>query len=537
MSSTNTRTLAWRFLRTGYSLVAAILGISCLFPAFMYIVIWLADPNVIHHMRADMTVITVIFAVAVWLIFPILIVFACGYVRSLYVLPLSSRRIVNTQLACGVFAVAGLYLVTVLFYRVVFDAVLPFFGPLLVMGPMVVVAAGCAALLVDFRWWRPFVVMGLFVVAAWYMQYRVTQTEVVSSINWLTPTFPEVTCLLVIASIGYWLTLRGVTLDRCGELCPWPDFDVLWHRFSAKLSSVWRPSMAASPYRSAASAQVWFEFWQKGLIVPALAIVFGGISLIAGYHRPHDWLNGFLNGAITFLPTAMFVTGLIVGMLNLGGKDMMLSQYRSTRPLTDAQLAFSVIKACLMSGVVTVGIMATCAVVVYVWSWLSPVSSRGMPHSGISLNDQLTILTMILIASWIVMGLAASVMMSSRTWVIALPWLVLFAGCLSQPVLRYLIPEPDILNRLFRILLLVVLLLSVIGTIIAYTSVIRRRMVSRKTTAIVGMLAITVVAAVIANPGPKEMRIEQWAYLIGGAFLAAAPFATAPLAVAWNRHR
>ncbi len=533
MSATITRTLSWRFLRMGSSIVSSILGIACLFPAFMYGIIWLTNPNAAHEMRADTTGYTVLFAIAVWLIFPTLMVFACGFVRSLYALPLSSRRIVNTQLACGVVTLVGIYLVTVLFYRVVFGAALPIIGPVLVMGPMVVVATGCAALLVDFRWWRPFAVMGLFVVAVWYMDHRVTRSEVAASIDWMTPSFTEFASLIVIALLGYWLTFRGVSLDRSGELRKWPDFDAFWHRFSAKLSGLWRPPMATSPYRSPTSSQMWFEFWQKGLIVPALVAVPGGLSLFPGFFRPHDWLDGYL-GAIMFLPMAMFVTGLIMGILNLGGKDMPLSQYRATRPLTDAQLASSVIKASLLSGVVMVGVISLYALVVYAWSWLHPTTGfRGGHGPRLSLSDNLMILT----GSWTLTGLAASLMMCGRRWLITLTFSLLFGGFLLQPILRYFVPDLEQLDQLLMIGLIAVLFLATIGTIIAFTTAVRRKMISRRTTMAVSLLALIGVIAVKERLGPSDMQFEQWAYLIGGTCLAAAPLATAPLAVAWNRHR
>ncbi|MEZ6145931.1 MAG: hypothetical protein R3B91_11055 [Planctomycetaceae bacterium] len=61
--------LVWRFLRTGYSLIGAILGIACLFPAFMVGIIRLADPLVLQHMRDDPIVYMVIFVLAIWLVF------------------------------------------------------------------------------------------------------------------------------------------------------------------------------------------------------------------------------------------------------------------------------------------------------------------------------------------------------------------------------------------------------------------------------------------------------------------------------------
>ncbi|MCA9074643.1 MAG: hypothetical protein KDA93_06400 [Planctomycetaceae bacterium] len=534
MSSSITHMLVWRFLRTGYSLIGAILGIACLFPAFMVGLIWLADPFVVQHMREDPTVYTVIFALAIWLVFPVLINFACGYVRALYALPLSTRRIVNTQLVCGVVSLACTHLVTVLFYRVVFDAVLPFFGPLLVMGPMVVITAGCAALLFDFRWWRPFLVMCLFGVASWYMGHRVTLSEVKASTDWLMPTLGEFACLIAFASIGYWQALRGVTLDRSGELRYWPDFEAMWHRIGVKLSDLSRRTFSDSLNGSPTGSQVKFEFWQKGLIVPGLAVVFGGISLISAYHNPHDWLHNFINGAISILPAATLVTGLIMGMLNLGGKDMTISQYRATRPLTDTQLASSVMKACLLSVAATIGVVVIYAIVVYVWSLVQPVTGvRGTYSSRISAADYL----FVVVAGWVLMGLAASGIMCGRSWLSMLPVFLMFAGFLSQPFLRMLIPDPQVRDQLMKIALGSVSLLVIVGTVIAFSVAVRRRLVTRLTALVVGLLTIFGITGVITNVGAAQMHIEQWAALLGGVCLAAAPFATAPLAIALNRHR
>lgn len=545
------RAQAIRFARHGAGSLASAVIILCGVPAMMYPLIWLLDPQTVRMMLQEPAGYQTAFRICTWMGLPWFLMFEVTQVRPLYVLPMTNRRIVNGQLACGMLAIAGLHLFTVVFYRIVFGATVPFWGPLLMMCPAVVVAAGLAALLVDFRWWRPFVVA----VAVFGMVrlsglreltlYAIPWVSLPPS-GWLTPTVVEVFSIVILAAIGYQLALQGVERDRCGELRSWPDLETLLNSFAARLSRFWRSPVASDPYRSGTSAQFWFEWWQKGLVLPIIAACIYGISLIGAYDRPHQWLSGLVRALPMIFGLLLTVAGLIVGLVNIGRKGMVISEYRATRPLTDAQLAYAVLKAALASVLTTALVLGIFAVIVIVWSWVRfPASfvvsqvfaQRGSEPGAIDAFPASSELAVALAVGWCLLGLGASLAMAGRGWVMALPMVLVIGAFLTGPLLARLPLSVQALDLLLRTAGWTALACLVFGTIAAYAVAIRRRIIGVGGAWIGGVIALAAMALLsIFSNSIVETRLNAWA-MVAFAVLLAAPLATAPLALSWNRHR
>ncbi len=542
------RGLALRFLRHGAGVLAAAVFILCGLPAMMYGFLWIVAPDTAWYLGDDPVILQTIFRIVEWFVVPALLLCEVTHVRPLYILPLTSRQILRAQLALGILAIVALHLFNVVFYRVAFGATLPLWGPLMILIPAVIAAAGLAAWLADFRWWRPFVAGAVVIGAGNAVGNRhllewLGGTPVDRSAAWLTPTSVEFFGIMLLGAVGYFLALRGIERDRCSELRAWPDLDTLLHSFAARLSRLLRSPVTATPYRSGVSAQFWFEFWQKGLILPIIATCLGGLSMIGAYYSPYVWLAGFADGLPVILATCFFVGGVITGLTNLGrqGKanGMAIGEYRATRPLTDTQLASAFLKAALATVFATAMIGAAFALIAFGWSTFE-ISERALLMSR-GFGDLLPKLPATVAVSWCLLGLAASIAMTGRAWVMILPLALGIGALLDGPLVERLPMSRAGLEFLTRTFVWAVVLSIVAGSIAAYVIAFRRKLVSLRTVSIGGILwaAVTVgllnLAALLDESQP--MTLEAITIFATFAALVVVPLATAPLALSWNRHR
>jgi hypothetical protein len=541
------RSQALRFARHGAGTLTSAVFILCGVPAMMYGLIWLVDPETVRMMRQEPPMYQTAFRILTWMALPWFLMFEVVQVRPLYVLPITNRQIVIGQLACGMLAISALHLLTVVSYRIVFGATVPFWGPLLMMCPAVVVAAGLAVWVIDFRWWRPLVVAAaIFVIFPLFALRKLTLYAIpmVTFVprGWLTPTVVEFVAIMILAVIAYRLALQGVERDRCGEVRPWPDLDTLLNSFAARLSRLWRSPVAAGPYRSGASAQFWFEWWQKGLVLPIIAACIWGASLILAYESPRDWLRGVASGSPMVVGLFLGMAGLILGLVNLGRQGMLISEYRATRPLTDAQLAYAVLKAALASAVAAVAVVGVCVLIVIVWTWTPFASdweftelfvveraSGELPMSG-----QLVVSAGV---GWCLLGLGASLAMSGRGWVLASPAVLVVGAFLAAPLLSRLPISSHTRDLLLRGAGWSVLVCLAIGTIVAYVVAIRRRLIPAAMAWMGGVAALATIGLVLVLSYPWMETVQNRWMIAVLAMLLAAPLATAPLALSWNRHR
>ncbi len=529
--------LALRFLRHGAGVLTSVIFLLCGLPAMMYGFVWIVAPLTARYMGGDPGILQTIFRIGEWFVVPALLLPEVTHVRPLYVLPLTNRQILRTQLALGIMAIAALHLFSVVFYRVLFGATLPLWGPLMFLIPTVVAAAGLAAWLADFRWWRPFVAAAAVIGGSSVVGQRLIKwgsgAAVQDSAAWLTPTPVEFVGILLLGAVGYFTAQRGIERDRCRELRAWPDLDTLLQSFSARLSRLWRSPVVIAPYRSGVSAQFWFEFWQKGLIVPVIATGIGGLTLFAAVFQPHVWLQGFAEAFPGLLGLCLFAAGLIVGLINLGRqgktKGTVIGDYRATRPLTDAQFSYAVLKAALASVFATAMVGVAFALLVAGWAMIGPFSG---PWPSQAVVESLRMLPVFAVVGWCLLGFAASIAMTGRAWVMILPFAMGIGTFLVQPLLR----EPPLSTYGVERLIGGAVVLSIVaGTLAAYVVAVRRDVISWRTVSFGCMLCMGVLSQtdpVFGEPGTRMTAID-----VVLTALIAVPLATAPLALSWNRHR
>ncbi len=342
--------MAWAFYRHGWMNFAGALLVLCGVPAMLYGMLWILDPQVSGALREDPANLKWIFLMMELTVFPVMVLLEAGRVRPLYPLPMSTRTITNLQLALAVVTVCALHLVTLISFRVLFQAPIPIMGPLLFLVPLTVLAAGAMALWMDFRWWRPWMLLGGLSFLAWS---RLNEAALRSR-EWFIPTPGELAVLTILALAGYWAALHGVAKDRCGELQKWPDLEAMLKDLDNRLRQPSARTALVDSSVSPARAQFWFEWASRGIALPICVL---GLSLLLAVPA---FLNAteFFAGMVTAVPALLVIlggaAGFVCGAVHASDSDWRLDPFRATRPLTDTQLAYSCLRAGVAGSVASV---------------------------------------------------------------------------------------------------------------------------------------------------------------------------------------
>ncbi|MEZ6053767.1 MAG: hypothetical protein R3C02_20640 [Planctomycetaceae bacterium] len=295
--ATIARVMTHRFLRQGSQLQSSALAITCGFPTLIYGSVWLSSPETASEMAKSIGPMGFLFFLSELFVVPGLVCVAVVQIRPLHALPISTFKLVNLQLALGVTSACVIHLLTVAYYAAAFNNWLLVLSPMLSLGLMVLVMSGLVVLWLDFRWWRPLLVFGVCMLLPWLASDRVTTSDM--EFTWsqrFSLNENEIVVLMSLAAIAYPITLRGARLDRCGELRSWPDIEVWLHRLGqAVIRRLGHRHKAASQveFTSPASAQLWYEFWGKGWIVPAITLFSCTVSLLSAYESRSGWLSSF----------------------------------------------------------------------------------------------------------------------------------------------------------------------------------------------------------------------------------------------------
>jgi hypothetical protein len=153
-------------------------------------------------------------------------------------------------------------------------------------------------------------------------------------------------CLILIA---YAVAVAGVALDRRGSglhSLPWRRLlEGLINRLPRRQPSLTSP----------ARAQLWLEWRQKGLLLPFVLGCFMLTMLVTvpiTQFDPPDVLNVFAETTILAFTLAFFV-GFGMGKTSFWAKDMGLSQFNATRPLSSYALAAAKLRMAALSAAVT----------------------------------------------------------------------------------------------------------------------------------------------------------------------------------------
>ncbi len=545
--------LAWNFFRHGWMNFAGGLLLLCGIPALLFTSIWFFEPQIAQVLREEPTHLKWIFFALELGVLPLMALLEAGRVRPLYTLPLSSRQITNLQLLLAVVAVCLLHLLTVAFYRVLFQAPIPIGGPLLFLVPATLALAGTGALWGDFRWWRPWLILGGL---GWLMvrwdRTRFNQV-VTDSPAWYTPTTREFVTLALLGLGGYAFALHGLQRDRTGELRPWPDLDVLLRQLTEQARRLWTPRSFRTGTPSPVGAHFWFEWINRGIALPLCTLLAVGILCLPMVEDATE----FFSAMVTIVPVLLLMlggfAGFVTGLVHTSDNDWRLHPFRATRPLTDTQLAYCTLQVAVVGQLAALLVVAVAVVAMVAASaWFEPVdlpmvaatlrdTYRPSPPASAALTPWISFGLACLAAvvgNWVVLGGVVSLLLTGSRRLFGGAIATLFALLFAMLALQRWQESVDAERTAFPALIALLSGCALLFAAWVFPQALRRGLITQKTVLMCAAGWLATAALLLAVLAAYGQLNGPTACILGGlAVLVVTPFAATPLAISFNRHR
>jgi hypothetical protein len=470
-----------------------------------------------------------------------------GPPSKLDLLPVSNRLIAAAIMSLPALWVATIYAVTASMLNGVFGVEWPVWGPALFLGMAVGVfqaislAAGpnratrlagwsAAGILLE-DWLHSCYGGGAFLLPK-AMWRQVTTADLAS---------------FALSAIASFLVMRAeIARDRRGDgalilIKDWRRGDLVRTR-----------STFISPFPNSGRAQFWFEWRQKGLIIPGIFAAFscfllGGYMLGQFQNGEYELLHGYFGFGTGLAPIAAIV-GLVAGHLDLAGANPECGSFLATRPMTNAALAGALLKAIGMS--LLVAWFLWCVAMLATTGWLhlhqgaAPVVDLWTLHgkfdgalASLGYWYAATLFVVVLVAAWIALSLSASLVLTGRQRLLAAGTSCAIPLLLTGLFLAGRAAEgsADLPQSVWQI---VIGSISMAATTWVFVAALRRGQIglARGVRLLAGwLLACAAGACIYILVGP--LYVSDLVLMAGLMALALAPLAAAPLALAWNRHR
>jgi hypothetical protein len=396
---------------------------------------------------------------------------------------------------------------------------------------VVVAAVQAATWLTERSLWSVFAVTVVAMLSGVWLRSRYGPLVGEPTRLWTDLTAVEVFTMLVAAIAAYAVAVYGVARNRRGE----PPFSVgIVDRLAALFA---RRTAPVLEHPSPDHAQRWHEWQRKGWVAP---MIVGSVLVIAlpvwatTNRNPRELVEGLVAGGF-MLTIAGCLAGLIFG--HPGGKDgdFTLGGFLATRPMTNSRLASatlitaaqSLLMAWFIWLVVFLATLAVLATILRLPKQILP-AELGWWYFPITL-----------IGPWTAAAIVMTAGLTGRSKLFFQLAAAAAAGYITLAVIsNYALTTGA--QRWLDYALAVTVGVALVGSVAwLYTAALKRRMIRPATlVAVACVWAITTAIAVTQWPtGGDQSLLPAFALAAGLLALAVAPFAAAPLAMAWNRHR
>jgi len=375
---------------------------------------------------------------------------------------------------------------------------------------------------------------------------------------WTTVSADEWLSMMTALVVEYGVIGYGIARDRCGE---GPLLETPARRASEGIferSTI--PSLArradvlgtSRPFSSPAAAQFWFEWRQKGLILPGTLAAFALFVVTAYFLRvfrngEYELLHLCLGYGLSLGPIAVAV-GLVAGHVELAPANAECGTFLGTRPMTNGGLSRALWKTLAASLLLTWGLWIVCLVcttgILYVTQGAEPVAdlwtdhgqyARGFAAMGIGYSAILV--TAFLVSAWTPLALTTALVQTGRQ-----RWIM---GAMAANLVAFLTGlflwcerESGYAVRIDTLWAPFLGCAALFGGVVLFLLAYRQSLISGQAclAALLGWIALCVVAgSVRSHVGLSSPLSLIW--LSGTLTLPFAPLAAGPLALAWNRHR
>ena len=481
------------------------------------------------------------------------IVFALGPMSRLYTTPISAGSIVAWHTITGAAILALETMAAAWLYNSLFHVDWPYLGPGLFAvaawsAVQVLLSAGTK---ISFRGFcfSFFVVMFLCVwINSRYGSWLSPPTH-----YWKAVTAIEFATLTIAFSLCYVLSCWAVARNRCGEQLRTSGLSTWlldkWDQVGASRSQL-------RPFRSAAHGHFWYEWTTKGPALPLVTffvIALASIGGLGSWWLKHSSLNNLFEGVLVLgglLTLLAMGSGVLLGFqINshaVGQRESKLGDafnviefeslgsFLGSRPLACRDLAGAILKTAALSGLIAWGIwfVLYAACLLLLWMNQELPNSLFPPKIGV-LYFPLTIL-----GPWVAMTSVAAIGLTGRRASILMAVIglsvsiLVFVLCVA--VYQFVPSSATVL-----VYQVCVWSLSVLVSLVALWAFVqaRRKNHLNRTTMIASAIAFVCVIIVGIVFMPATISLAEIPLVFAFAVLVVLPFATFPLAIAWNRHR
>jgi hypothetical protein len=453
---------------------------------------------------------------------------AQGKISKLYAYPLTTSQLVAWRLlpAMAILILQMVAITAVL--NAAFDLDWPIWGPALASAIMFAAVEATLWLTENSVGWLLLamtIVSGL--LGMWFKsRYGGVVGQPIHYWRYVSPT--DVITMLAVALASYWVAVKGVARNRCGE----PPFSLGmldWINRILESYTTFRSTPA-----SALAAQFRFEWQRKGWLMPAgvAVIVVGGLIFWFFDSRdPDDLFLAFLGGGGALWMFG-FIGGIVFGNIGRNDADFSMGSFVATRPIADGDLARTILKAAAVSVLLMWLIWAFSFAILCL-----PLLARGSIHFAKLDEVSWLLYPATLLGPWAVTATGASLLLSGRAKLIVVTLFTLIGAFLAGALISTLLSN-ELQSLLRQSATALVTSAILIGTAVLFFAAWRNRLIGRLT--IFGAAAFWLIGSL--SFVLEKMRIQQLGWLeflllAAALALVVLPFAAAPLAIASNRHR
>ncbi|MEJ7594084.1 MAG: hypothetical protein WKF77_21295 [Planctomycetaceae bacterium] len=373
--------------------------------------------------------------------------------------------------------------------------------------------------------------------------------------QWSEVTPGEIGTMSVVVGIAYMVTVAAVTRDRCGEPMPslggWKLLVRTWDALTTT------SGIGFQPFRSAAQAQLWYDWTLKGLALPLIValiyVVMVSVWLIriaTGHNTGHplvEFHEGILAGG-GLLTLMAGVAGILMGISSNGNmtrnrsetvRDLAgsnsqegMGNFQCTLPFTNHDFAKSVLQTGAKSVLISWGLWAA-----GVFGCL--LIAKLMPHVPVQVFPPeigVWYLPLTLLGPWIAMANLSTIGLSGRSArIVFIGTTGLILYCIGMILIKEVF-SAEVQKRVFEISMYFASITTVGATLLVFTKAQRHSYLSQKSLCIAAVIWLGMATDAIAI---RRADLPVMAYPMILAFFALVimPLATTPLAIAWNRHR
>jgi hypothetical protein len=355
---------------------------------------------------------------------------------------------------------------------------------------------------------------------------------------WTTVTTTELATMLLAGVAAFGGTRLALAWERCGEPLSWPRVREYFGRWIDDLESQ-RPG----PTGSRQKALYWYEWQQKGLVLPSgVAMILLGILgawFWEGFQS--DVLFGGLLALGMGLPFGGLIGGLLFGSIHRKVSGPMGS-FLASRPATNSELSAALLKTMAKSLVTTwsLWLVALCVAMgltrLFVggdWNQFVQFPNGLLQPDGLALWSGT-----ILLCLWAISGLIAAGLLVGRPELVASVCCGAFLTILGSVFFAAFGLRPDQATQFYELMILAIALLCGAGTTAAFVAARRAKLVAAATPWIALWIWALLTATVVPSWNGVVETPSLTLFLIPGLLsLVVAPFALVPLAIASNRHR